>query len=105
MKKYISLLLAAVLLLTITTGCRKNKNDPTEVATQPETEAATQETEKETTAPTVDVLKDAPSAFEDKPEETTSNEENTKPVNTTPPITEAPAPPPEDNSDNDLGWG
>jgi len=105
MKQNISLLLAAVLLLTLTTGCRK-KNAPMEATTLPAAEATATTTE-ETTAPTVDVLKQPPSAFEDKPEETLAETtpDATKPAAITSPETDAPAPPPEDESDNDLGWG
>ena len=87
MKKKLSLLMATVLLLTMTTGCRKNKNTPTEATALPATEA-TDATTQETTTPTVDVLKEAPSAFEDVPEETTETTVDTlKPTETMRPST------------------
>ena len=100
MKKKVLVMMAILLLLTLATGCKKNNNIPAETAVPStmETIAITQQTELETTAPTVDALRDPPSAYENTPEETmeaseeTESTEAAKPTETTPPATEAPKP-------------
>lgn len=110
------------LLMTMMAGCKKTKDNITEITTLPETEttATILEIVPETAAPTVDVLKEVPTPYEDVPVETTKAQapenqlevprstettppvtESTKPTETTPPETPKPLETPRPNETPD----
>lgn len=113
MKKKIALLLAAVTVLTLTTGCRKNKNTPTEEPAQP-TGAATEasettveetvmETMEETTLPTIELVPGEPTPNGEAPPETTQPKETILPAATEPVPVETMRPSTGENSQDISG--